>query len=127
MISRKILIILNIIFSVNEVIKVNTGNLTIFFCLFCSSCTDIFKFLLFLACLTTVKFLQENSFQFFFKSLNTEIKNLKISWMFWSHEKQIILLLPVDYYISPLVIDSFQYLKLSALQFENLTIASEEI
>lgn len=54
----------------------------------------------------------------------TEIMSLKIFLMFWSQEKQIFLLLPVDYDISPFLIVKFSNFKAfaeaRALKFENL-------
>jgi hypothetical protein len=48
----------------------------------------------------------------------TEIMSLKIFLMFWSQEKQIFLLLPVDYDISPFLIVKFSNIK-ARVQFEN--------
>jgi len=103
-------------------------------------------FLLFLACLTNrinfpiilnatfVNFLHEP-----FPSISLrlllmmEINNFKIFLTFWLKEKQIFLLVPMDYDICQLLIEkfsNFKSLSLSialALKFENLSIWSGKI
>ena len=55
-----------------------------------------------------LNFCIRNPTNFLSTSLTTEINNLKIFLTIWSLEKHILLLLPVDYDISPLLI--FNYL-----------------
>ena len=55
---------------------------------------------------------------FLSRFIMTEIMSLKIFLMFWSQEKQIFLLLPVDYDISPFLIVKFSNIK-ARVQFEN--------